>query len=265
MTYGWAIMIIILSISALFFFTKNQKLSIDVCILEPGMYCKAVSILPTGVILEVTNALGENIKNVQLPPLSSSIVTCITNSIKINLKDGETGRLYSLCYPVLKEDTKFISDLSIVYNKANSALQSSKKGSIKGRVKDTGDYIPHFALINLIYSDTSASGDPHMIITWVGEDDPSTTFKLIYSTDKDNLNNNFDAIPSGGYWRADMQSPSVSLVPNTKYYFKVVSTNSQTIAQSCLYCFKTCSIGVNGCGQGSCILSGTSSSFQCTS
>jgi len=64
MTYGWAILAVLLSIGALAYFgvLSPGKLVPESCILFPGMACTDFVIIENAVIINVQNGIGKNFR-----------------------------------------------------------------------------------------------------------------------------------------------------------------------------------------------------------
>ncbi|MBI2668040.1 hypothetical protein HYX17_04720 [Candidatus Woesearchaeota archaeon] len=96
MTYGWAILVVLVAISALWFFVGNpQSLVADNCRLAAPLNCEGATATATSITMRVRNGLTETITvtDVDLPDLTTG--SCTAGSGSINA--GAVGNVAVTC------------------------------------------------------------------------------------------------------------------------------------------------------------------------
>ncbi len=137
MTYGWAILVVLLAIAALAYFG----------VLNPGRYLPASCNLPSGlacvdhkvvggadseVVLVIRNGMGEN-----LDPFNVSVEGCTSADGPVEaiegLSDGEEEIITISCTEDLS-GTKFSGDITVQYTK-ESGIDHTVTGSITSQIQ----------------------------------------------------------------------------------------------------------------------------------
>ena len=130
MTYGWAILVVMVAIAALAYFgvLSPSKFLPERCILPPGMACTQHKATTTGLTLVVTNSLGNSINITDITD-----VTGVCSSTGGFLANGATATYtFSGCtHPVSGEQYK--SDLTISY--VIQGLNHTKTGTLTTQVE----------------------------------------------------------------------------------------------------------------------------------
>jgi hypothetical protein len=136
MTYGWAVMALVVSFAALYSFGVILKPSgQDMCALSPGIICKEFIVGNNGIAITVNNGLSNNINNVRVNITNIPGSTC-TQSIPKSITDGGTMN-FGLNCSGLKTGNKFKGDISITYLKEGASLTSTSSGTINSKVTNT--------------------------------------------------------------------------------------------------------------------------------
>ena len=129
MTYGWAIMVVLIAIGALSYFgvLTPDKFVPRRCSLEPGIGCMDFKIQEGSVTLVLRNGKGEDIT------ISKIAVSGCSSTNPGSLRNGEKKTFtISGCSNVVNK--KFIGDLNITYI-GETGLTHKNKGSIVDKVE----------------------------------------------------------------------------------------------------------------------------------
>ena len=130
MTYGWAILAVLITIASLAYFGAlniNQFVP-DSCILFPGVNCSDTEVTNIEARLTMRNGLGQN-----LDTFAISIPGCGTASAENGLSDGEKETMAVICNPVLKTGTRFKPYIDISYKQ--DSLTHTRLGSLSAIVQ----------------------------------------------------------------------------------------------------------------------------------
>ncbi len=151
MTYGWALLVVLVAIGALAFFgvlNPGQFLP-DTCTMPPGISCiesQALGIVATNnVKLVLQNGFGDNMdmmgaaaaNGYSLTLTNKPGITCIigTPAPSDPLISGTTSPVSFTCTPVLTKGENIKGSLQINYTLGTSTLAHSKLGSIAMKVE----------------------------------------------------------------------------------------------------------------------------------
>lgn len=135
MTYGWAILVVLVGISALAYFgvLSPEKSLPESCIFFPGLSCDDFKVDENSVTLVVTNGMGTDLENVQF--LISDVGPCQGDSSEITtLKDGEKKTFTILCSINLIAGSEFRRKLQFSYNEVDG-LEHNRIGTISTKVE----------------------------------------------------------------------------------------------------------------------------------
>jgi uncharacterized protein (UPF0333 family) len=136
MTYGWAILVVLVAIAALAYFgvlSPNRFLP-ERCTLPSGIACldhKASDSADT-IQLQVQNGMGVDLQNVTLtvPNCAASNATDIANGMQASLVTGDCND------DVLTVGSKYTSDaVTITYTNKDTGISHSKTGSLTTKVE----------------------------------------------------------------------------------------------------------------------------------
>jgi hypothetical protein len=129
MTYGWALLVVLVAIGALAFFfgwdTIKLSLIPDTCFLGPGLFCSDISGDEGSLGLVVMNSMGKNLREFEI-----STDLCGTSSGKKDLNDGDQKSFFlSNCN--FEGQEIFEGELSVSYQFAESSIDHAKTGNVK--------------------------------------------------------------------------------------------------------------------------------------
>jgi hypothetical protein len=135
MTYGWAIMVVLVAIGALAFFgvLNPDKFIPSRCALEPGIGCMDFNVNENSVTLVLRNGKGEDvtISSIKIGECSGTASGSLRN-------DEQAAFTISGCSNAA--NNKFIGDLNITFTGA-TGLTHKNRGNLVGRVQ-TGSQEP---------------------------------------------------------------------------------------------------------------------------
>lgn len=124
MTYGWAILVVLIAIGALAYFgvLNPARFLPASCTLMPGLSCDSfkADLSDNQVTLVVRNGLGDDLTSV-------SFGTCGGTSAAADLDDGDTATHTVTCSPALS-GTRFKDDVTITYSQ--DGLNHTRTGQL---------------------------------------------------------------------------------------------------------------------------------------
>lgn len=131
MTYGWAILVVLVAIGALAYFgvLSPDKFLPSKCVLQSGIACLDHKVTATQVQVVLQNSLGFD--------LTSVIVKaggCGTSS-SINLANGEKSSIISItCSPALTV-SKYNAQVNVSYTVTDTGISHNNVGQITSRIE----------------------------------------------------------------------------------------------------------------------------------
>ena len=134
MTYGWAILVVLLAIAALAYFgvLNPGKYLPSSCTLPPGLGCTDFKVDADGVTLVIQNGMGLDLKNMSISVCGGLAEEGSTPG-DVTLTDGEEDTFVITCIPPIT-DSKFKEDITITYT-SESGLDHTMTGSISTQVE----------------------------------------------------------------------------------------------------------------------------------
>lgn len=131
MTYGWAMLAVLITIAALAYFgvLNPARFLPESCNLFPGIACTDFSANNVGVAITVQNGLGQS-----LNPFTLSISGCTSVQAISGLSDGEKEVIVLPCNPSLVTNSKFKNDIDVTYTA--TSVSHTRKGSISTAVEN---------------------------------------------------------------------------------------------------------------------------------
>ena len=132
MTYGWAILVVLIAIGALAFFgvLSPERFLPAKCTLQPGLACIDHKVTPGQVDVVVKNGYGSDIVvNV------ITVKKCGTISPAQAMANGGDGIQFNIPCTTPITTSKFNGILNITYTNQDSLLQRSNIGDIVGTVE----------------------------------------------------------------------------------------------------------------------------------
>ena len=146
MTYGWAILVVLIAIGALVYFgvLSPDKFIQDNCTLTPPLSCSqlgdfvALTADASNIKLQVQNGAGSamTIGSVILTETDGNV--CNRVDIVSSVNDGSKAEFIFTCNDInaqTAKGTKFKGDLNIVYNLGSGAYNQTSTGKLAVRVQ----------------------------------------------------------------------------------------------------------------------------------
>lgn len=131
MTYGWAILAVLISIAALAYFgvLSPARFLPESCTLFPGLACRDFNVYESFALLKVSNGIGESIR------LNISMPGCGSGYAVNGLGDSqEKTILIPSCTFTGQKNIR--SDLTVIYNSiSGSGIRHSRIGKITGEIQ----------------------------------------------------------------------------------------------------------------------------------
>src|SRR3989344_932354 len=116
MTYGWAILVVLIAIGALAYFgvLNPSRFLPASCTLMPGLSCDSFKVTSTSMVLVVRNGLGDDLSNVTFSAPSSTASCDAATATTLN--DGESKTFTQVCDGSAMTATRFKEDITISYS-----------------------------------------------------------------------------------------------------------------------------------------------------
>jgi hypothetical protein len=149
MTYGWALLVVLIAIGALAFFgvLNPSKFLPNSCSLAPGFSCNDFKAAATGgaggaseVRIVIQNGLGDNLNSVTLSLANSNPICTVASGTSTggpftggsSITDGSSATYFMTCTSTLTKGTKLKGDLQIAYTigSGTGALPHNKVGQL---------------------------------------------------------------------------------------------------------------------------------------
>ncbi len=139
MTYGWAILVVLIAIGALAYFgvLNPSRFLPKSCTIEPGFACEDFKVTSSGAQLLLRNGKGENLNNVtvvvagcDLSAEANGAATWTDGAIL----GGTDGITTANCPSTWTAGSKAKADVSIVYT-SSSGLSHNATGQINTEVE----------------------------------------------------------------------------------------------------------------------------------
>jgi len=132
MTYGWAILVVLVAIAALAYFgvLSPAQFLPERCQLPAGLYCKSFLVTTSGVQLIIQNTLGKDItvKEINISAASG----CVNSAVNTNLTNGAEATFNVNC--TLTSGYKLNSDLTVTYDEIGGLSGFTTTGVITKKV-----------------------------------------------------------------------------------------------------------------------------------
>ena len=146
MTYGWALLVVLIAIGALAFFgvLNPSRFLPNSCTIAPGFACTdfAASAASGDITVVLQNGLGEDLGTVTMSLANGNVASCNGNFLWNTLTsgtitvttfaDGAATTFIKDCgaASVLAKGTKFKGDLQVKYQIGSAGLQHNKVGQL---------------------------------------------------------------------------------------------------------------------------------------
>ena len=141
MTYGWAILVVLIAIGALAYFgvLNPSRFLPASCTLTPGLSCEEFKVNTTTVAIRVSNGIGKDLTTFTLN-VSSAATNCANAGATAagGLNDGEIELLLLRCASVLTAGSRFKEDLNLYWIESGTSLGGhTRTGQIAVEVEAT--------------------------------------------------------------------------------------------------------------------------------
>ena len=131
MTYGWAILVVLVAIGALAYFgvLSPDRFLPAKCTLPAGIACTDFKISPTAVDIVLRNGMGLDATGVIV-----SVSGCGDSSPSVNLNNGQQ-LIFIAPTCTLTAGSKFSAEVNVSYTNFDTSLTHKVQGSLTGRVE----------------------------------------------------------------------------------------------------------------------------------
>ena len=135
MTYGWAILVVLVAIGALAYFgvLSPDKFLPSKCILQTGITCLDHKATSANVQVVMQNSLGYDVDTISVVSASDTS-TCGPSSIPASLINGAKATYTLTCLPTLT-GTKYSGSLNVSYTIIETLLSHKNQGSIITKIE----------------------------------------------------------------------------------------------------------------------------------
>ena len=132
MTYGWAILVVLVAIAALAYFgvLSPGKYLPEKCVPSAGIGCSSFKATTTGVDLILQNALG---KDIVVTSIDVADETGCSGTFNTTLINGADATFSITC--TLTSGAKINSDLNIVYDEVGGLSDLQNSGTLSTKVQ----------------------------------------------------------------------------------------------------------------------------------
>lgn len=135
MTYGWAVLIILVAVSALAYFgiLNSDKFLPERCLMPPGIACLGHKATTSAVTVVLQNGLGSDITidTIGISVSGSSICSISPGS---SLQNGDKATYTVTSCSTGTSGNKFKGDVNFVYTDENS-IQHTRAGSLTTQIE----------------------------------------------------------------------------------------------------------------------------------
>jgi hypothetical protein len=131
MTYGWAILVVLVAIAALAYFgvLNPGRFLPESCTIGPGLACSDFKVSGTTATIIVKNGMGSGLTGVSLNLTDTATYTCAAGSATTIADGAELTYTCTLGAPVAPA-AKYKGTLTLGYMQEGSTLTHTKVGSI---------------------------------------------------------------------------------------------------------------------------------------
>jgi hypothetical protein len=131
MTYGWAILVVLVAIGALAYFgvLSPDRFLPSKCTLQPGIACLDHKVTPADVTARLTNSLGFDINTITV-----AAGNCGTSSTPATLANGASGTYTITCGAAIT-GSKYNEQLNVSYTVTESGISHNNVGQITSRIE----------------------------------------------------------------------------------------------------------------------------------
>ncbi len=132
MTYGWAILVVLIAIGALAYFgvLNPSRFLPASCTLMPGLSCESFKVDATGLTLNVRNGMGSDLTNVTIGVPAGAANCASSTSASASLNDGAAATFTISC---TLTGSRFKEDLTIGYTQ--DGLDHTRTGQLVAEIE----------------------------------------------------------------------------------------------------------------------------------
>jgi len=141
MTYGWAILVVLIVIGALAYFgvLDPSKLLPEKCVFPTGLHCDDYFVTTTAINLTIQNGIGKDIEilDIRVNETSKALLANCGNFLEDgNLSNGQTGTFNLGCGSSgLRSGSKYKFDVELKYKYIGSTFEHTMEGDMFVRVQ----------------------------------------------------------------------------------------------------------------------------------
>ncbi|HLG24694.1 MAG TPA: hypothetical protein VI564_07235 [Candidatus Nanoarchaeia archaeon] len=131
MTYGWAILVVLVAIGALAYFgvLSPDRFLPNKCTLQSGIACTDFKATSGSVIVHITNSLGQDLDTVVI-----GAGDCGNSGAGVTLANGASSTFTVTCNPVLT-GSKYNAQLNVSYVVTDTSVSHNNVGQITARLE----------------------------------------------------------------------------------------------------------------------------------
>ena len=131
MTYGWAILVVLVAIGALAYFgvLSPDKFLPSKCTLPSGIACLDFTVTPILMEIRIQNGLGYD-----MSAISVSTADCGSINTPATLANGEAAT-YAITCPTPLVGTKYNGEINVTYTLTETGLTHTKGGSLTAKIE----------------------------------------------------------------------------------------------------------------------------------
>ena len=131
MTYGWAILVVLVAIGALAYFgvLSPDKLLPSKCTLQSGIACLDFRVASGQIQISIQNGLGYD-----MSAITVATALCGTSSSPATIANGEKGTYTVTCGSALS-GSKYNGELNVTYTLSDTGLSHINRGSIVSKIE----------------------------------------------------------------------------------------------------------------------------------
>lgn len=131
MTYGWAILVVLVAVGALAYFgvLSPEKFLPSKCTLQPGIGCLDFKVTASTISVVIQNSLGYDLSSVVVKAQD-----CGTDSAPATLANGARGTYDITCSPVLTATT-YNGALNVSYTITETGLSHVNQGTLTAKME----------------------------------------------------------------------------------------------------------------------------------
>lgn len=146
MTYGWAILVVLIALGALVYFgvISPERFVQDNCTLTPPLSCSelgdyaAYNLAASNVVFRVNNGAGNTITVVDADVEETDGDACTRTDAVATIGDGSEEEFTFTCNDLsaaTEEGTRFKGDITVIYTISGGAYDQTSTGQIVARVQ----------------------------------------------------------------------------------------------------------------------------------